>query len=107
MALLTTVEGKSKIVETIFSNRYMASMELQRMGAKIYVKRDTATIIGVKKLYGTSCISSDLRTTFSIILGAIASIGTSRISRVYHGERGYYNLVNKLKKLGINIKSVS
>jgi len=78
------------------------------MGAKIYVKRDTATIIGVKKqMYGTSCISSDLRTTFSIILGAIASIGTSRISRVYHGERGYYNLVNKLKKLGINIKSVS
>ena len=107
MALLTTVEGKSKIVETIFSNRYMASMELQRMGAKINIKRDTATIIGQKKLYGADCISSDLRTTFSIILGAIAAEGTSRISRIYHGERGYYNLVNKLKKLGINIKSIS
>ena len=107
MALLTTVEGKSKIVETIFSNRYMASMELQRMGGKINIKSNKATIIGQKKLYGADCVSSDLRTTFSIILGAIASIGTSRITRVYHGERGYYNLVNKLKKLGINIKSVS
>ena len=85
----------------------MASMELQRMGAKINIKRDTATIIGQKKLYGADCISSDLRTTFSIILGAIAAEGTSRISRIYHGERGYYNLVNKLKKLGINIKSIS
>ena len=108
MALLTTVEGKSKIVETIFSNRYMASMELQRMGAKINIKRDKATIIGQEKnLSGANCISSDLRTTFSIILGAIAANGTSIISRVYHGERGYYNLVNKLKKLGINIKSIS
>ena len=106
MALLTTIEGKSKIVETIFSNRYMAAMELQRMGAKITIKSNKATIVGSKRMYGANCISSDLRTTFSIILGAIASIGTSRISRVYHGERGYYNLVNKLKKLGINIKSV-
>ena len=107
MALLTTVEGKSKIEETIFSNRYMAAMELQRMGAKIKIKSNIATIIGVKKLYGADCISSDLRTTFSIILGAIAAAGESRIARVYHGERGYYNLVNKLKKLGINIKSIS
>jgi len=107
MALLTTVEGKSKIEETIFSNRYMAAMELQRMGGKIKIKSKIATIIGVKKLYGADCISSDLRTTFSIILGAIAAVGESRISRVYHGERGYYNLVNKLKKLGINIKSIS
>ena len=106
MALLTTVEGKSKIVETIFSNRYMASMELQRMGAKINIKRDKATIMG-QKLNGANCISSDLRTTFSIILGAIVAKGTSKIFRVYHGERGYYNLVNKLKKLGINIKSIS
>ena len=107
MALLTTIEGKSEIVETIFSNRYMASMELNRMGGKIKIKNQKATIIGQKKLYGADCISSDLRTTFSIILGAIASDGTSIISRVYHGERGYYNLVNKLKKLGINIKSIS
>ena len=78
-------------------------------GGKIKIKSNTniATIIGVKKLYGADCISSDLRTTFSIILGAIAAVGESRISRVYHGERGYYNLVNKLKKLGINIKSIS
>ena len=85
----------------------MASGELIRLGASINIKGNRAIIIGQKKLHGADCISSDLRTTFSIILGAIASAGTSRISRVYHGERGYYNLVNKLKKLGINIKSIS
>ena len=107
MAVLTTVEGKSLIEETIFSNRYMAAPELARMGGKIYIKRNIATIIGQKKLYGADCISSDLRTTFSIILGAIVAHGTSYVSRVYHGARGYYNLVGKLKKLGINIKSIS
>ena len=107
MAVLTTVEGKSLIEETIFSNRYMAAPELARMGGKIYIKRNIATIIGQKKLYGADCISSDLRTTFSIILGAIVAHGTSYVSRVYHGVRGYYNLVGKLKKLGINIKSIS
>ena len=107
MAVLTTVEGKSLIEETIFSNRYMAAPELARMGGKIYIKRNIATIIGQKKLYGADCISSDLRTTFSIILGAIVAHGTSYVSRVYHGTRGYYNLVGKLKKLGINIKSIS
>ena len=103
----TKVNGKSEIKEQIYSNRFMASGELIRLGASINIKGNRAIVIGQKELHGADCISSDLRTTFSIILGAIASVGTSRISRVYHGERGYYNLVNKLKKLGINIKSIS
>ena len=57
------------------------------------------------KLIGADCISSDLRTTFSIILGALAANGTSQVQRVYHGLRGYYKLMGKLKKIGINIKS--
>ena len=105
LAVLTKVPGKSHIEETIFSNRFMAVPELARMGANIKVKNNRAVIIGCRNLIGADCISSDLRTTFSIILGAIAAKGSSNINRVYHGERGLFNLVGKLKKLGVKIKS--
>ena len=105
LAVLTTVQGKSVIQETIFSNRFMAAPELNRMGAKISIKKNKAIIIGQKKLKSADCISSDLRSTFSIILGAITAKGTSTISRIYHGLRGYYNLELKLKKIGIKITS--
>ena len=84
----------------------MAAPELSRMGANIKIKKNKAIIIGRKKLYGADCISSDLRTTFAIILGAVAANGTSEIQRIYHGLRGYYNLKKKLKQLGVNIKSI-
>ena len=105
LAVLTSIPGKSKIEETVFSNRFMAAPELNRMGAKINIKKNIATIIGQKKLFSADCISSDLRTTFSIILGAIAARGSSSVSRIYHGLRGYYNLEQKLKKIGIKITS--
>ncbi len=105
LAVLTKVPGKSQIVETIFSNRFMAAPELKRMGALIRIKKNKAIIIGQNELRAADCISSDLRTTFSIILGAIAAKGESNIARVYHGLRGYYNLDAKLKKIGIKIKS--
>ena len=104
LAVLTKIPGKSVIEETIFSNRFMAVPELKRMGAKISIKKNKAFIIGQKKLNSADCISSDLRTTFSIILAAISAEGSSTISRIYHGLRGYENLQDKLKKLGINIK---
>ncbi len=104
LAVLTKIPGKSIIQETIFSNRFMAVPELKRMGAKISIKKNTAIIIGQKKLNSADCISSDLRTTFSIILGAISAEGSSTISRIYHGLRGYENLQAKLKKIGIDIK---
>ena len=66
-------------------------------------KKNTANILGVKRLSGAKCISSDLRTTFAIILGALGAHGSSTIQRVYHGLRGYYKLDKKLKKLGVNI----
>ena len=104
MAVLTKADGKSKIEETIFTNRYMAAPELVRMGAKINIKRSEAFIIGQNNLNGADCISSDLRSTFAIILGAMAANGESCINRVYHGLRGYSNLYNNLKKIGVNIK---
>ena len=107
MAVLTKVKGKSEIQENIFSQRFQCVPELNKMGALISIKNNKATIIGKEKLYGAECISSDLRTTFSIILGAIAASGTSIVNRVYHGFRGYYQLDKKLKKIGINIKKIS
>ena len=104
LAVLTKIPGKSTIEETIFSNRFMVVPELKRMGAKISIKKNKAFIIGQKKLNAADCISSDLRTTFSILLGAISAEGSSTISRIYHGLRGYENLQSKLKKLGIKIK---
>ena len=102
--VLTKVFGQSKIEETIFTNRFMAVPELNRMGADIKIKKNFAIIKGEKKLNSADCISSDLRTTFSIILGAIAANGSSTISRIYHGLRGYSNLQLKLRKLGIKVK---
>ena len=107
MAVLTKVKGKSEIQENIFSQRFQCVPELNKMGASISIKGNKATIIGRDKLYGAECISSDLRTTFSIILGAVAASGTSIVNRVYHGFRGYYKLDKKLKKIGINIKKIS
>ena len=102
--VLTRIFGQSKIKETIFTNRFMAVPELNRMGADIKIKKNFAIIKGEKKLNSADCISSDLRTTFSIILGAIAAKGSSKISRIYHGLRGYSNLKLKLRKLGIKVK---
>ena len=102
--VLTRIFGQSKIKETIFTNRFMAVPELNRMGADIKIKKNFAIIKGEKKLNSADCISSDLRTTFSIILGAIAAKGSSKISRIYHGLRGYSNLQLKLRKLGIKVK---
>ena len=104
LAVLATISGKSQIEETIFSNRFMAAPELNRMGASIKIKKNNAIVIG-QKLSAASCISSDLRTTFSIILGAITAKGESTLFRVYHGLRGYYKLETKLRKIGIKIKS--
>ena len=102
--VLTRISGQSKIKETIFTNRFMAVPELNRMGADIKIKKNFAVINGKKKLNSADCISSDLRTTFSIILGAIVAKGSSTISRIYHGLRGYSNLQLKLRKLGIKVK---
>ncbi len=102
--VLTRIFGQSKIKETIFTNRFMAVPELNRMGADIKIKKNFAVINGEKKLNSADCISSDLRTTFSIILGAIVAKGKSTISRIYHGLRGYSNLQLKLRKLGIKVK---
>jgi len=106
MSVLCFAKGKSEITETIFENRFMAVPELNRLNASIVLKKNKAIIIGKENLYATQCISSDLRSTFAILLACISANGTSQIDRIYHGLRGYFQPENKLKNIGVNIKKV-
>ena len=104
MALMTIADGKTLIKETIFENRFMHAPELIRMGAKISINHQEAEIYGVKKLKGAKVMASDLRASMCLILGALAASGTSEINGLYHLDRGYENLTDKLTNLGAIIK---
>ena len=104
MALMAIADGKTLIKETIFENRFMHVPELMRMGAKISINHQEAKIYGVKKLKGARVMASDLRASMSLIIGALAASGTSEIDGLYHLDRGYENLEDKLTDLGAIIK---
>ena len=106
MAYMTGVNGASMITETIFENRFMHVPELNRMGADINVHNSTALVRGVSKLKGAPVMATDLRASVSLVLAALAAEGETRISRIYHLDRGYENLVGKLNKCGADIKRV-
>ena len=103
MALMSIADGKTFIKETIFENRFMHVPELMRMGAKISVNNEEAIVTGVRKLKGAKVMASDLRASMCLILGALAACGTSEIEGVFHLDRGYENLEDKLSNLGANI----
>ena len=107
MVLLCKANGKSLITENIFKSRFMHAMELQRLGAKISIKNNKATIDGNTNFIGAEVMSSDLRASAALVLAAISAKGTSIVSRVYHCDRGYENIEKKLKKIGATIKRVS
>ena len=104
MALMSIANGETFIKETIFENRFMHVPELMRMGAKISVNNQEAIVTGVRKLKGSKVMASDLRASMCLILGALAASGTSEIDGVFHLDRGYENLEDKLSNLGANIK---
>ncbi len=104
MALMAIADGTTLIKETIFENRFMHVPELMRMGAKIFTNHQEAEIYGVKKLKGAKVMASDLRASMCLILGALAADGTSEIDGLYHLDRGYENLEDKLTNLGAIIK---
>lgn len=106
MSLVTVAQGTSIIVETIFENRYMHVGELSRMGADIKIDGRTAVVEGVKKLTGTQVKATDLRAGASLILAALVAEGTTEISNIYHIERGYCLLEQKLKSLGVDITKI-
>ena len=104
MALMSIANGKTFIKETIFENRFMHVPELMRMGAIIDVKNQEAVVTGVRKLKGSKVMASDLRASMCLILGALVASGTSEIDGIFHLDRGYENLEDKLSNLGANIK---
>lgn len=107
MALATQAEGASVIEERLFENRFMHASELQRMGAKIILKGNIATVEGKTPLFGTDIMATDLRASSALVLAALVAKGTTKVHRIYHLDRGYEDLEGKLKKLGVKIKRLT
>ncbi len=107
MALNTIAEGVAKVTETIFENRFMHVQEMQRMGADISVDGNTALVKGVASLDGATVMATDLRASASLVLAGLVARGDTVIERIYHLDRGYENLEEKLNALGANVKRVA
>ena len=103
MVLMTRAKGISKIKEDIFENRFMHVSELNRMGAKIYTSGNLSYIDGPQNLNGAEVMATDLRASVSLVLAGLIAKNRTIINRVYHLDRGYENLENKLRKCGANI----
>ena len=106
MAALTTAAGVSILEEKIFENRFMHAPELMRMGAQIDVHGGTATVTGVETLKGAPVMATDLRASVSLILAALAAEGETLVNRVYHLDRGYERVEDKLSQIGAHIERV-
>ena len=107
MALATQAEGTSVITETIFENRFMHASEMMRMGANISIDGRKAIVRGPTTLQSSSVIASDLRASASLVLAALVAEGVSYVDRVYHIDRGYERIEEKLSRLGARIERVS
>jgi UDP-N-acetylglucosamine 1-carboxyvinyltransferase len=106
MSMLSLAEGTSLLTETIFENRYMHVPELSRMGADIEVRGRSAVVRGVKQLHGAPVMATDLRASMSLILAGLAAEGETQVGRVYHLDRGYERLEEKLQAVGADIERV-
>ncbi len=107
MAMLTRADGASVLTETIFENRYMHVPELSRMGADIQVRGRSAVVRGVDRLVGAPVMATDLRASMSLIIAGLVADGETQVNRVYHLDRGYERLEEKLSAVGADIERVS
>jgi UDP-N-acetylglucosamine 1-carboxyvinyltransferase len=107
MAVATIARGPSVFRENIFENRYMHAAEMLRMGARIDVHGQLATVTGVDRLMGATVMASDLRASAALVLTALSAQGLTQVLRIYHLDRGYDNLVGKLRGVGARIARVS
>ena len=107
MALLATADGTSVLEERIFENRFMHAPELMRMGARIEVQGGTATVTGVDRLKGAPVMATDLRASVSLILAGLAAEGETMVNRVYHLDRGYESVEEKLGGVGAKIERIT
>ncbi|MFQ3675798.1 MAG: UDP-N-acetylglucosamine 1-carboxyvinyltransferase, partial [Endomicrobiia bacterium] len=106
IALMSITEGKSIVKETVFENRFVHVAELQRMGANIILNGNSAYIMGVKKLIGCPVMVSDLRAGAALVIAGLVAEGKTVVNRIYHLDRGYENLEQKLSRLGASIKRI-
>ena len=107
MALMTMAKGSSHITETIFENRFMHVQELARFGARIHLDGETATIDGIGKLRGAPVMATDLRASVSLVIAGLVAEGETMVSRVYHLDRGFERLEEKLTRCGAIVERVS
>jgi len=106
MALATQAEGTSIIAENIFENRFMHALEMVRMGANIKIEGRRAVVRGKSQLSGAAVLASDLRASASLVLAALVADGETIIDRVYHIDRGYENIEEKLRAVGAQIRRI-
>ncbi len=106
MVLMCLADGSSRITETVFENRFMHVSELNRMGARIAVDGRTATVTGVSSLQGAEVMATDLRASASLVIAGLVAQGTTEVRRVYHLDRGYERLEEKLAAVGATIERV-
>lgn len=107
MALMTRARGTSRITETIFENRFMHVQELARLGAQIHLDGDTATVEGRERLTGAPVMATDLRASVSLVIAGLAAEGETVVQRVYHLDRGFERLEEKLARCGAQIERIS
>ena len=107
MAMNAIAEGSGKVVETIFENRFMHVPELNRMGANISAEGNTAIVKGVPKLSGATVMATDLRASASLVIAGLVAEGETIIDRIYHLDRGYVNMEEKLRAVGANIERIN
>ena len=107
MALMTITPGTSSIKEAVFENRFMQVAELNRMGADIRIDTNTAIVNGVKQLSGAEVMASDLRASAALVLAGLVAHGETKVSRIYHIDRGYDEIERRLKTLGADIRRIS
>ena len=106
MALVCTAKGTSRITETIFENRFMHAPELLRMGADIAIEHQTAVIRGVERLKGAQVMATDLRASVGLVIAGLAAEGETTVNRVYHLDRGFERIEEKLGGLGADIRRI-
>ena len=107
VAMNAVAEGTSTVVETIFENRFMHVQEIQRMGADIHIEGNTAVIRGVESLSGAPIMATDLRASASLVLAGLVARGETLVNRIYHIDRGYESIEEKLSRLGAHIQRIS
>jgi UDP-N-acetylglucosamine 1-carboxyvinyltransferase len=107
MALMTRAEGNSHITETIFENRFMHVQELARFGARIHLDGETAIVEGMKKLRGAPVMATDLRASVSLVIAGLVAEGETMVNRIYHLDRGFERLEEKLSACGASIQRIS